>query len=201
MTRPRTASAVPTAASPAPAAPAVRIIERRRQPIVMATDLGGVGVLKHDRLVLLSDPTGDIHPDARGLGLYQADTRILSAWALRLNGAQPTVLRSDSGGTDEGVIQLTNPEVRRDLEDKIEPERVLERRSLSISRHRRLGQAFHERITIVNHATHDERITIDLVVDSDAADIFEVRGYQRPRRGEQQPIALRTDRASFAYKG
>ncbi|MCI0343970.1 MAG: amylo-alpha-1,6-glucosidase [Chloroflexi bacterium] len=166
-----------------------------------ATDLGGVGVLKHDRLVLLTDATGDIHPDTRGLGLYQADTRVLSAWALRVNGARPTVLRSDTGGTDEGAIQLTNPEVRRDLEDKIEPEKVLERRSLSISRHRRLGQAFHERLTIVNHALHDERITIDLVVDADSADIFEVRGSHRPARGETLPIAIREDRAAFAYRG
>ena len=195
MTRARTEE--PTEAAKAQ----VRFIEPRRRPIVRATDLGGVGVLKHDRLVLLSDPFGDIHPDTRGLGLYQADTRILSAWALRIDGARPTVLRADTGGADEGVIQLTNPEVRRDLEDKIEPDRVLERQSLAISRHRRLGSAFHERVTIVNHAGHDERITIDLVVDADAADIFEVRGYQRAARGETMPIAVREDRVSFAYRG
>jgi glycogen debranching enzyme len=179
----------------------VRYIEPHGRPIERATDLGGVGVLKHDRLVLLTDATGDIHQDARGLGLYLADTRVLSAWSLRVNGARPTVLRSDTGGTDEGAIQLTNPEVRRDVEDKIEPERVLERRSLAISRHRRLGQAFHERITIVNHAPHDERLTVDLVVDDDAADIFEVRGYERAKRGELLPIATRDDRLAFAYRG
>jgi len=195
MTRARTdeSTAAPVAA--------VRFIEPRRRPIVRAIDLGGVGVLKHDRLVLLSDTFGDIHPDARGLGLYQADTRLLSAWSLRINGARPSVLRPDAGGSDEGVIQLTNPEVRRDLEDKMEPDRVLERQSLAISRHRRLGAAFHERLTIVNHAAHDERITIDLVVDADAADIFEVRGYKRAKRGEELPIAIRSDRASFAYRG
>ena len=196
MTRPRTEESAAT-----PPSPAVRFLEPQRRPIVRATDLGGVGVLKHDRLVLLSDATGDIRTDTRGLGLYLADTRILSGWSLRINGARPTVLRSDTGGTDEGAIQLTNPEVRRDLEDKIEPDRVLERQSLAISRHRRLGQAFHERLTIVNHAPHDERITIDLVVDADAADIFEVRGYKRAARGESLPIALRDDRASFSYRG
>jgi glycogen debranching enzyme len=196
MTRPQTEDR-PAASHPSP----VRYVEPRRPPIERATDLGGVGVLKHDRLVLLTDATGDIHSDPRGLGLYLADTRVLSAWSLRVNGARPTVLRSDTGGTDEGAIQLTNPEVRRDVEDKIEPERVLERRSLAISRHRRLGQAFHERITIVNHAPHDERLTVDLVVDVDAADIFEVRGYHRPKRGELLPIAIRSDRATFAYKG
>ena len=41
----------------------------RPRPIVRATDLGSVHVLKHRGLFLLSDPFGDIHLDARGLGL------------------------------------------------------------------------------------------------------------------------------------
>ena len=43
-----------------------------RPTIVPATDLGGVGVLKHGNLYLLSDQFGDVHPDSRGLGLYDA---------------------------------------------------------------------------------------------------------------------------------
>jgi hypothetical protein len=61
--------------------------------IIPATDLGGVGVLKHGNLYLLSDPFGDIHPDSRGLGLYDLDTRVLSCAVLHINGVRPTFLR------------------------------------------------------------------------------------------------------------
>ena len=37
-------------------------------PIVKATDLGSVQVLKHGNRFLLTDSFGDIHPDSRGLG-------------------------------------------------------------------------------------------------------------------------------------
>ena len=44
-------------------------------PVILpATDLGGVAVLKHGNLFLLCDQFGDIHPDSRGLGLYDLDT-------------------------------------------------------------------------------------------------------------------------------
>ena len=53
----------------------------------MTFDLAGTLVLKHDSLVLLSDAFGDISGAERGLGLYLGDTRMLSAYELRVNGA------------------------------------------------------------------------------------------------------------------
>src|SRR5438477_12227043 len=74
--------------------------------IVPATDLGGVGVLKHGNLYLLSDPFGDIHPDSRGLGLYDLDTRVLSCAVLRVNGVRPTLLRGQVAANHISSIQL-----------------------------------------------------------------------------------------------
>ena len=82
--------------------------------IVPATDLGGVGVLKHGNLYFLSDPFGDVHPDSRGLGLYDLDTRVLSCAVLRINGVRPTLLRAQSAANHISTIQLTNPESRKD---------------------------------------------------------------------------------------
>src|SRR5689334_1602962 len=81
--------------------------------IVPATDLGGVGVLKHGNLYLLSDAFRDIHPDSRCLGLYDLDTRVLSCAILRINGVRPTLLRAQSAASHVATIQLTNPELRR----------------------------------------------------------------------------------------
>ena len=76
-----------------PARPRLRTIPPPRPMILAATDLGSVEVAKHGNLYLLTDPRGDIRVDGRGLGLYELDTRVLSASMLRLNGAPLTLLR------------------------------------------------------------------------------------------------------------
>ena len=68
------------------------------RPIVKATDLGGVQVLKHGNLYLLTDPFGDVHPDTRGLGLYDGDTRRLSCCDRCGSTATRPVLLQASGG-------------------------------------------------------------------------------------------------------
>ena len=105
-----------------------------RPAIVPATDLGGVGVLKHGNFYLLSDPFGDVHPDSRGLGLYDLDTRILSCAVLRINGVRPTLLRAQSAANHLRTIQLTNPEYRRDPALKQGASEALSRRAISIMR-------------------------------------------------------------------
>ena len=181
------------------AAPDVRWLPAPQPRIHPATDLGGVAVLKHGNLYLLTDAFGDIHPDGRGLGLYDLDTRILSCAVLRLNGIRPTLLRSQVAANFEGTIQLTNPEYRRNREDK--ESASVERRSLSILRRRWISSGFAEHITVTNFSPDAERVAIDLELDCDFADIFEVRGYARDGRGEFLETAA-TDRSLvFGYRG
>ena len=193
----------------------VRFLAARPVPIVPATDLGGVVTLKHGNLYLLSDHFGDMHPDSRGLGLYSGDTRILSCSALRINGLRPLLLQASAGGNYRGTVELTNPDFHRDGGAKSEPDALrgpdagakaepilaLARRSLGIQRERILGGALMERITVANYSDGAVDVAIELDVASDHADMFEVRGYPRPRRGEQLPIAIGEDRITFRYVG
>src|SRR4029079_6225658 len=103
-----------------------------RPSIVPATDLGGVGVLKHGNIFLLTDPFGDIHPDSRGLGLYDLDTRVLSCAVLRINGVRPTLLRAQSASNHISTIQLTNPALRRDQATKKNETEALAMRAISV---------------------------------------------------------------------
>src|ERR1700693_3123902 len=163
--------------------------------IIPATDLGSVEVAKRGNRYLLTDHWGDIRIDGRGLGLYDLDTRILSTSILRLNGSALTLLRGPH--TDDGAdtIQLTNPEMRRNPADKRTAESSLARRDLSVTRLRVIeGGDLHERVTIVNYSATPEDLDLDLGLGVDMADIFEVRGYQRPTRGTLLPIELRDDR-------
>ena len=165
-----------------------------------ATDLGGVAVLKHGNLYLLTDTFGDIHPDGRGLGLYDLDTRILSCAVMRLNGSRPTLLRSQISANHEGTIQLTNPEYRRNRDDKLGE--AVARQSLSIVRRRWIGDGLAEQISITNFSPTVQAVTLDLELDFDAADIFEVRGQKRAGgRGRFLETAATDRTLVFSYRG
>ena len=180
----------------------VRFIEPRVRPIVRATDLGSVQVLKHGNVFLLTDPFGDIHPDSRGLGLYAGDTRTLSCSVLRVGGDRPVLLQGSAGGNFRGSIQLTNPSADRNPDAKVHPADALVGRTIGISRDRLIAaDALEERVRIVNHASRVETITVDLEFGADAADIFEVRGYPRHSRGTLLPVAATRNRVTFRYDG
>jgi len=169
--------------------------------IVPATDLGGVGVLKHGNLFLLSDPFGDVHPDSRGLGLYDLDTRILSCAVLRINGVRPTLLRTQATANHIATIQLTNPELRRDPAMKNEIGAAIASRAISIMRRRWIAGGLAERIEVTNYSAAAQRVVIDLELDADSADIFEVRGRIRPHRGTYRPTQATPTSVTFAYDG
>lgn len=170
-------------------------------PIMRATDLTGVLMLKHDLLFVVSDAFGDVHVDGRGLGLYAGDTRYLSVYEMRLNGERPVVLRTGSGASYGSTIQLTNPDLMRNPDDKTNPEVVLRRQSLGIVRDRVLTDAFSETIRIENYTLHPEHCCLTLRLDADFADIFEVRGVVRAARGRRHADQLDSDQVTFTYQG
>jgi glycogen debranching enzyme len=200
-TQEREAPAAAAATQAPGAGSGVRFFDPRLEPIEKATDLGSVQVLKHGNMFLLTDQFGDIHSDSRGLGLYRNDTRLLSCSVLRVMGARPVVLQGSTGSNYRGVIQLTNPTLDRNPDDKIRPGQGLVGKKLGITRERLVtGDALRERVTIVNFAEHDESVEVTLELADDAADIFEVRGYPRDR-GTLMPIAAGEERATFEYDG
>ncbi len=160
-----------------------RTIPAPTATIVPATDLGNVEVAKAGNLYLLTDQRGDIRIDGRGLGLYDLDTRILCTSILRLNGSPLTLLRGPHQSDGADIIQLTNPELRRNPDDKRAVESSLARRDLSLTRARHIDGDLRELVTVVNYSATVEHLEIQLGVGVDMADIFEVRGYPRAARG------------------
>ena len=130
--------------------------------IVPATDLGSVEVAKAGNLYLLTDQRGDIRIDGRGLGLYDLDTRILSTSILRLNGSALTLLRGPHTADGADTIQLTNPELRRNPEDKRQAETSLRRSELSLTRARHIDGDLRELVTVVNYSATVEHLRLEL---------------------------------------
>ena len=183
-----------------------RVQTRRTLPpvprrVVKAVDLGSTTVLRLGALTLVADPFGDVHPDSRGLGLYLGDTRVLSTLAILVDGLRPVLLEPDLGGSDRGVIQMTNPALRND--PTLSPvSATLATQSLGIRRERTLApDGLHERIAIANYTLARQELRVDILLDVDGADIFEVRGYARQDRGALTPIEIEPWGPSFGYIG
>ena len=181
---------------------AIRWFDPVTLPIARATDLGSVQVVKHGDLYLLTDPFGDIHVDSRGLGLYDRDTRLLSCSQLRVNGARPVLLQGTAGGNYRGTIQLTNPSIDRNIEAKVNPLDDLAGRKIGIGRDRVMSlRGLEERLSVENYAERPETVTLELELGIDGADIFEVRGRMRDKRGTLHPAATLPRRVTFRYDG
>ncbi len=180
----------------------IRFVPAPPVEVIVATDLGSVAVLKHGNLFLLTDQFGDIHPDTRGLGLYEGDTRLLSTSILRVNGYRPAILQPPVGAAYEDAIELTNPEPRRDLGAKLDP-LALVHRSIGIRRERVVAGLLRERVRLVNYAEGRARVILTLDLAADLVDIFEVRGWTRSRRGTHLPIGIHDGlgRVVFRYDG
>jgi len=141
-------------------------------------------VLKHGDSFAVFDPHGDMLPGAATEhGLYSSGTRFLSRVELQLAGRRPLLLSSTiSGDNTVFVADLTNPDVVADGSVKIA------RGQLHVFRSRLLWDvSCVERVRISNYALHPIDTTLSIGFDADFADVFEVRGTRRARRGQRLP--------------
>jgi glycogen debranching enzyme len=143
------------------------------------------------------DSHGDIGATIGGAdGVFFADTRYLSYMELLLNGMQPLLLGSSV--RDDNLlhtVDLTNPDIY------FEKQLALPKDTLHVVRTLFLWQATAcQRFRVQNHGENPIQFTLSLAFDSDFADVFEVRGMRRPRRGK---AATRTDAKNvvLSYEG
>ena len=127
------------------------------------------------------DSFADIGASAGGPdGVFFCDTRHLSHLEMLLNGKQPLLLGS-SVRDDNSIlaVDLSNPDIYFD-EKLVLPKDVLHVvRTLFLWR----GTAY-QRIRIQNHGDRPFEVRLVLAFASDIADLFEVRGMRRARRGK-----------------
>jgi glycogen debranching enzyme len=136
--------------------------------------------LKHGDSFLVLDAHGDIGVSAEGSdGLFSRDTRFLSRFEVRINDVAPLLLGSNVRH-DSAVlnVDLTNPDIYAD--GRI----IIEKDLLHIDRTVVIWQdTVYQRLAIRNYGPKPIRLTLSFGFDSDFADIFEVRGLRRARRG------------------
>lgn len=155
-------------------------------------------VLKQDDSFLVTDESGDIDLEVRAdAGLFHEGTRFLSAMRFSLANSRPLLL-SSTVRTDNLLmtVDLTNTDMRD--KNKVS----LPRGTVYISRSKFLWKGVcYETIRIHNFGTTTCSINWSLHFDADYADIFEVRGEKRERRGEQLTPELQRDGIQLGYIG
>ncbi len=155
-------------------------------------------VLKHGDTFAVFDRFGDLEVFGPGeLGIYHQDTRFLSRLTLRLATKRPVLLSSTS--KDDSVmlaVDLMNPDLWQD------GELAIPRGTVHIFRSKVLWQATcHEWLRIHNYGRAAAAFALTVDLDADFADIFEVRGVQRSRRGRRLPPQITEDALVLAYQG
>jgi glycogen debranching enzyme len=154
--------------------------------------------LKHDDTFIVLDSHGDIGASAGGPdGLFNADTRYLARLELVLDHVQPLLLGSNLRDDNSALtVDLTNPDIYRN--DRI----VLQKDILHIVRTVFLwrGTAY-QRIGLQNHGETPASFDLTLLFDNDFADLFEVRGENRSRRGTASSQLLGPADVVLEYQG
>jgi len=136
--------------------------------------------LKHDDTFIVLDSHGDIGASAGGPdGLFNADTRYLARLELVLDEVQPLLLGSNLRDDNSALtVDLTNPDVYRNGRIVLQKDMLHIVRTIFLWR----GTCY-QRIGMQNHGESPASFNLTLMFDNDFADLFEVRGEKRARRG------------------
>jgi glycogen debranching enzyme len=155
-------------------------------------------VLKQGDTFAVFDRFGDIDTFGSGeLGMYYQDTRFLSRLTLKLGKDRPLLL-SSTVREDNAVLAVdaTNLDVFRN------GEAVVPRGTLHIFRSKILWKrTCQERLRIHNYGRVLMDFSFWIEFDADFADIFEVRGMTRERRGRRTGTEIAQDGVVLAYEG
>ncbi|HET7887348.1 MAG TPA: amylo-alpha-1,6-glucosidase [Bradyrhizobium sp.] len=154
--------------------------------------------LKHDDTFMVLDSHGDIGASAGGPdGLFNADTRYLARLELVLDEVQPLLLGSNLRDDNSALtVDLTNPDVYR------QGRNVLPKDVLHIVRTIFLWRgAAYQRIGVQNHSEQTASFDLTLLFGNDFADLFEVRGERRSRRGTAVTTLPSPADVLFEYTG
>lgn len=155
-------------------------------------------VLKHGETFAVFNRYGDVMPIGLGeQGLYHLGTRHLSRFELRLRGQRPLLLSSTvREQNDLLTIDLTNPDLA-DADGTVFPRDILHLfRSIFLWR-----DSCYERLRLTNYGTTTIPVPVSFSFDADFADIFEVRGTRRERRGHFEPPRADAETLVLGYEG
>lgn len=154
--------------------------------------------LKHGDCFAVLDSYADIGALKGGPdGVFFCDTRHLSHLEMLLNGEQPLLLGSTVRDDNSILsVDLTNPDIYAG-QDLVLPKDILHVvRTVFL-----LRDTAYQRVRIQNEGDRASEVQLTLTFGSDFADLFEVRGLQRARRGTVSAQISDAQSVTLNYRG
>jgi glycogen debranching enzyme len=155
-------------------------------------------VLKYGRMFSVFDHLGDLQTSGLGeQGLFFQGTRHLSELILCLWNARPLLLSSAIKANNFlFTADLTNLDVSH--LDRV----VIPRGTLYLQRSKFLWHdACYEEFTFINYGLSPLLVPFSMRYSADFADIFEVRGMHRRKKGQRMDDHVEKDLVLFTYEG
>jgi glycogen debranching enzyme len=155
-------------------------------------------VLKYGDTFAVFNRFGDIEPVGPSqFGLFHAECRHLSRFTVHFNEKQPLLLSSNVRDDNAFLsVDLTN------LDGTFDDGQSLARGTLHIFRLQYLEQGVcHSQFRVLNYGSEAAQLVIRFGFDADFADIFEVRGTKRERKGQRLEDRLVGGWPVLGYQG
>jgi glycogen debranching enzyme len=155
-------------------------------------------IIKNSATVAIFDVHGDIcRGDSSPQGLYWQGTRFLSHLVLSLEGKRLLLLSSDVTRDNHLVtVDLTNPDLISDSKP------MVTRGTLHVFRSKFLWEgSCYEKFRFKNFGLHPISFHFQIEFEADFADIFEIRGLERHKRGKYEPVRISENMLEFPYLG
>ncbi len=131
--------------------------------------------INRDDRVLVTDLDGTFSP-SEDQGFFARDTRFVSGYEVLLNGQRPLLLNSSAVRFFSARYEYTNPPL-------LDSHGPIEREQISLRVDRTMAGGVHEDYDLINYGRRPISLTLDIRLESDFADVFDVKLRARVRRG------------------
>lgn len=131
--------------------------------------------INQGNMFMVTLDNGEVTPDSE-LGFFAQDTRFVSRYQIRIEGLPWNLATSSAVSYYGALYHLVSPQVQTSSG-------TIGARELALTLERAVGDGVHEDFDIVNFSARQLSFHLELAVDSDFADLFEVKTHRLLRRG------------------
>ena len=141
--------------------------------------------INYDRQFLISQPNATMLPQD-DVGFFASDTRFVSGYGLTLNGRPPKLLDAITVEHFSARYEFMTPELPLGPGSGAGADGLLPEGSIGLRLERTILEGIHEDYEVTNYAMHPVRVVVEIAIESDFADVFDVRNHRLIRRGDLQ---------------
>ncbi|MDP8911086.1 MAG: amylo-alpha-1,6-glucosidase, partial [Actinomycetota bacterium] len=141
--------------------------------------------INQDHQIMISQRDATMAP-TDDVGFFASDTRFVSGYTITINGLKPLLVSASAIENFSARYHFTTPELPTSTGVLGARGASLPARTVGVQLDRTVLEGVHEDFDLVNYAREPVRLALEVEIDSDFADIFDVRWHRLVRRGVLQ---------------